>query len=383
MFLRLRLKNWRSIEDAEVVLRPFTVLVGRNSTGKSNLVQALQFLHEASRDAATAVARLGGISSIRRWSKSKPFQIRLEVTAASSLEEIDTDSVRHELVLKSELAGAWKFAREDIEVLRKGRSSLRLRRENEEVEIMEGPKHFSKPLAVPGTTSAMFLARQLFLPSSVIKSVRSIKPVPEQIREPQIPTDTPRLADNARNIASAIKAMSPQQIREIVRAMGRVVPGLEDIRVQPVGRYLTLVFVQEHSKDQRPEFAATEMSDGALRALGVITAAVQMDRGEVLIIEEPEVNLHPGAAHVLFEVLHRAAERGLVLVTTHSPELLAQAKDEEILVCTYEEGRTHIGTLSSAQRALVREGLFSAAELMRSDELRAEGSAPAVIREAG
>jgi type I restriction enzyme M protein len=63
-------------------------------------------------------------------------------------------------------------------------------------------------------------------------------------------------------------------------------------------------------------------------------------------------------------------------VTTHSADLLDAARDEEILVCDYRAGLTRIGELAAAQRAVVRDGLFSVAELMRSEPLRIEGQAP-------
>jgi type I restriction enzyme M protein len=68
-----------------------------------------------------------------------------------------------------------------------------------------------------------------------------------------------------------------------------------------------------------------------------------------------------------------------VLLTTHSADLLDKAKDEEILVCSYREGVTNIGPLARAQRQIVREGLFSLAELMRSEPLRIEGSETPVV----
>jgi type I restriction enzyme M protein len=122
-----------------------------------------------------------------------------------------------------------------------------------------------------------------------------------------------------------------------------------------------------------------ELSDGSLRALGILVACRQVQQNSLLIIEEPEVHLHPGATVVLFEALKQASQRGAVLITTHSPELLDAAKDEEILVCDYRSGRTRIGPLDTEQRQIVREGLFSAAELMRTTPLRIEGDAPTTL----
>jgi AAA domain, putative AbiEii toxin, Type IV TA system len=100
------------------------------------------------------------------------------------------------------------------------------------------------------------------------------------------------------------------------------------------------------------------------------SAAIAWD--ELLVIEEPEVSVHVGAAGFLYDVLRQAAEKGTVLLTTHSADLLDAAADDEILVCEYAGGVTRVGRLAAAQRQVVRDGLFSLAELMRSEPLRME-----------
>lgn len=388
MYIRLRLKNWRSIDDAVIDLAPFTVIVGRNSSGKSNVVDALLFSSEIGRDAATAVSRRGGVASIRRWSPSKPYDVTMEVRVAATQATLDTDYVRHELVLRSGKDGAWHFHREDIEAREGGVRKAYVHRDREHLAA-DPLRLVSASFQIPDTTSAMLFARQFNViggraaTSGGLSIVRALRPVPEMMRQPQPPSDSPRLLETASNIGTALHRMTKAQRVEVVRAMRRIVPGLEDVHAQTAGRYLTLVFTQSQGGDRRPEFAATEMSDGALRALAVIVAAQQMSSGELLVIEEPEVNLHPGAADVVYDVLHRASTRGAVLVTTHSPEILDRAKDDEILVCSYEQGVTRIGPLATAQRDLVRQGLFTTAELMRSEELRREGAQPRVVQDVG
>ncbi|WP_438026539.1 AAA family ATPase [Sorangium sp. So ce233] len=142
---------------------------------------------------------------------------------------------------------------------------------------------------------------------------------------------------------------------------------------------MLLKFEQRQAGDQVATFSAAEMSEGALRALGILVAAQQMNKDELLIIEEPEVSIHVGAAQLLFDVLEKASRKRAVLVTTHSADLLDAARDEAILVCSYRAGVTRIGQLSSTQREVVRQGLFSVAELMRSEPLRIEGEAPEVV----
>jgi glycine/D-amino acid oxidase-like deaminating enzyme len=78
-------------------------------------------------------------------------------------------------------------------------------------------------------------------------------------------------------------------------------------------------------------------------------------------------------ARLLYDALQQASRHGSVLVTTHSVDLLDAAADDAILVCRYDHGVSRIGPLARAQRAVVKDGLFSLAELVRSEPLRIEG----------
>lgn len=387
MFIRLKLKNWRSIDDATIELAPFTVLVGRNSSGKSNVVEALLFVSEIARDAVTAVDRRGGITSIRRFGPSKPFDVSVDVRVASTRERLDTDAMRHFLLIKSGKEGAWHFHHEEIEALVGGERAWAVHRRGSRVTMHAGQAEREFDVELPETTSAMLFARQagrLMNARPALRTLlaaRKLHPVPEVMRQPQAPAQIARLAENGGNITTAIRKLSPSELSRVVEAMRRIVPGLEKVTVEATSRHLALVFEQLQGRDRRAEFASTEMSDGALRALALMVAAQQMTRDEVLVIEEPEVSLHPGAADIVYDVLHQASVNGAVLLTTHSPELVDRARDDEILVCDYVDGVTRIGPLAEEQRAIVRDGLFSAAELMRSDELRIHGEAPRVVRD--
>ena len=225
----------------------------------------------------------------------------------------------------------------------------------------------------------MVFARQLaeLSSSAALRNVRRVRLDPEAMRQPQPVTENRRLDESGSNVGVAYRSLRPAAQAQILAAMQKIVPGLTDISVEPFDRFLLLRFDQRQSGGQTAKFSATEMSEGALRALGILVAAQQMAADELLIIEEPEVSIHVGAAQLLFDVLKQASRRGAVLVTTHSADLLDAARDEEILVCSYRDGVTDIGPLATAQRELVRQGLFSVAELMRSEPLRIEGESPA------
>ena len=116
------------------------------------------------------------------------------------------------------------------------------------------------------------------------------------------------------------------------------------------------------------------MSDGTLRALGVLTALFQrnVDYAPSLIgIEEPETALHPAAAAALREALKRASGQSQIVVTSHSPDLLDdfEIAEDAILAVGSMAGQTYIAPLDAPSRDTMREHLFSAGELLRLNQL--------------
>ena len=128
-------------------------------------------------------------------------------------------------------------------------------------------------------------------------------------------------------------------------------------------------------------FFASNMSDGTLRALGVLIALFQGFDGAESVrrcvgIEEPEVALHPAAAGVLMDGLRDAAEQAQILVTSHTPDLLnnKEIPDDAIVAVVAEHGESRIGPLDEVGRSALRDHLYTAGELLRMNQLRPDPS---------
>ncbi|NOJ91998.1 AAA family ATPase [Corallococcus coralloides] len=391
MWRHIEIRNFRSIEHASVTLAPFTAVVGPNASGKSNFTDAFVFARDIAHDASSAVQNRGGIVSVRRWRPSKPVDVSIDVKVAFTKELLNHTYARHSFTLAGRRDGEWEFKRETVEEFKDGNCLIQATRVREKitgwVNTAQGAIYPTPPInEINKTLSIMLLARQMaplrhlrYMPA--LRNVGRFRLDSQSMREPQLATERVRLDESGSNIAMAIKHIrkNPDAWNEVLKAMKRIVPGLKNIQDGALGRYLSIRFFQHQGGKEVAEFAATEMSEGAIRALGILVAAQQMTRDELLLVEEPEVSIHPGAATVLFDVLSRASKRGAVLLTTHSPELLDAAQKDEILVCEYRDGVTHVGRMDESQRSLVRDGLVSAGELMRSEPLRIEGLPPAVI----
>jgi predicted ATPase len=117
------------------------------------------------------------------------------------------------------------------------------------------------------------------------------------------------------------------------------------------------------------------MSDGTLRALGVLVALFQVPTTAsslpLIAIEEPEVALHPAAADVLRDALLEAGETRQVLASSHSPELLdsPEVEPDQIIAVTADEGTTYLARPDRAGMQALKEHLYTAGELLRMNQL--------------
>jgi predicted ATPase len=160
-----------------------------------------------------------------------------------------------------------------------------------------------------------------------------------EARRPGVPTAVADLERHGANLPTVISYMqrtSPQSWKEVMRAMRRIVPGLQDITVNFThDRRLTLIFGERGTG--RP-WTIEEVSDGTIQSLAMFVA-VNDRRSPLLVVEEPENSLHPWILKVFVDTCRAASGRQTVL-TTHSPALLSRVAPEDVTVVWRRNGRT-------------------------------------------
>jgi hypothetical protein len=211
---------------------------------------------------------------------------------------------------------------------------------------------------------------------------------PDRIRDLQSPDAGELLARDGSNITSVLaqlKKNNRNRKTRIEEYLSKVVPGVHGVDVKVIGPKETLEFRQQVAGSKNPwHFLAANMSDGTVRALGILVALFQSGNGAgprvpLVGIEEPEIALHPAAAGLLRDGLREASRSTQVIVTSHSGDLLddEQLDADSILAVYAEGGSTHIAPLDRAGRAALLNRLYTPGELLRMDQLRPDpDSAP-------
>ncbi|WP_426165960.1 AAA family ATPase [Pseudoduganella sp. R-34] len=376
---RVSLRNYKSIASCDVRLSPLTYLVGANGSGKSNFLDALHLVRDAlSGSLDNAMNERGGLSEVRRRSRGHPthFGIRLEF-------ELPTGEPGHYAFTVGAVPSGYEVQREECCIGGIGKGPF--------FELERGRIIKSSETAFPAVTAD----RLALVSASGLSAFRPVYDAliamgfynlnPKVIRELQKPQDGRLLKPSGENISSVIGHLArtnPTSKQVIEDYLHAVVPMVHGVERETVGPMESLSFKQDMAGDKNPwRFLAQNMSDGTLRALGILTALFQgnSDHSPSLIgIEEPETALHPAASAALREALERASERTQVIVTSHSPDLLDDMKiePESLLVVAAEEGVTRIVPLGKGSREVMRQHLCSAGELLRLNQLNPDPVSP-------
>jgi predicted ATPase len=144
------------------------------------------------------------------------------------------------------------------------------------------------------------------------------------------------------------------------------------------GNKLALEFVQDWGRSKPVKLEAFGMSDGTLRALGLLVAVFQRPVPSVLVIEEPDATMHPGALGAVLDLLRHAGRSAQVIVTTHNLEVLDAKwiRKRHLRMMTWDAGVSRVARVSAATRETLRKQLAGAGELLRSNALTAEELPP-------
>ncbi len=374
---RVVLRNYKSIASCDVRLEPLNYLVGANGSGKSNFLDALHLVRDAlSSSLDNAIRERGGLTEVRRRSSGHPnnFGIRLEFRLRNG------DPGHYAFNVGALPKGGFEVQTEECVIKGIGKGPF--------FQLDRGKLRQSSESSFPSVTSdrlALVSASGLSMFRPVYDALSSMgfyNLNPKLIRELQKPQDGRLLKPAGENIASVIGHLAPKSIQIIEDYLHSVVPMVHGVERKLIGPMETLEFRQEMAGSKHPwRFLAQNMSDGTLRALGVLTALFQGDSGHIpslIGIEEPETALHPAASGALREALQRAAEQAQIIVTSHSPDLLdsASVSADSLLAVVAKAGETSIAPVDAATRTALREHLFSAGELLRLNQLAPD---PAVL----
>lgn len=353
-FTRIRLKNWRNFTDVDCLLQKRVFLVGPNASGKSNFLDAFRFLRDLVLDGGglqTAVQqKRGGMTHLRCLAARSNPAVEIEVALG---DEREPQQWCYELAFTQSPGKRLMVKREAVF--------------HEGKQLLERPNATDKKdsLQLTQTYLQSVNTNQDFRPiADFFRTVRYLHIVPQLIRESERWSGTvndPFGGDFLQQVATTHAATQKARLKRIQQALCVAVPQLQQLELIDEKGKPHLVGKYAHWRRRPADQRETDFSDGTLRLIGLLWALLE-DQGP-LLLEEPELSLHPGIVLHLPQLIARMQRESgrQVLLSTHSVEMLQDegiGLDEVFLFEPQKEGTT-VSPASSIDHAadLLKGGL--------------------------
>lgn len=368
MLRRLTLQRFRSLRSATVVFDNPTFLVGQNGAGKSNIVDALSLLADAMTSPLAAVLdKRGGIGAVGHRSTARgrgaDVGLRVDVEGLAGVRE-----AVYAFGIRPTKGFGYEVRREQCLCVAEDGTRSWFDRDGTSLRstIETRPALTPNALALP-----LVAGDQRFAPvAQFLADIQPYRIDPRMLRELQDPDAGVRLRSDGGNVASVLRQLDEDTRQHVQAFLQAVVPGAVEVKSERLQNKLSLMFTQR-GEEAALKFGPHSMSDGTLRTLGLLVAVHQPKPPSVLIVEEPEATIHPGALGVVLDALRHAARSTQTVVTTHSPDVLEARwiRDCHLRIVSWEDGATRVAPVSDATRSALRERLMDAGELLRGNAL--------------
>lgn len=324
----ISVKGYKSFQDVNVSLRKINILIGSNGSGKSNFLSLFELLG-ASYDGRLAqyVAFCGGVDKLLYKGRKITDRIKINVRE-------DKNSYNLSLM----------------------ESDGQLLVESEEIGYSSRPTYWT------------FYEISRYKPETTLKDYNGmtrgeyIKKYMSQIKkfhfhdtgrrspftgESHVLNDSYRYYSHGENLAAFlynIRINNPLVYKRIVRVIKSIAPFFHDFFLEP--NDTGSIRLQWQDKYSELIYGPNDLSDGTIRFIALTVLFMQPNLPKVIVIDEPELGLHPVAIAKLAGLIKSAANRGTqIIAATQSAELISNFEPEDILTVNQYDGATKIERL--------------------------------------
>lgn len=308
--------GYRSLKGISIDLRPLNIIIGENGAGKSNLLGLFELLRNmANQDLEFYTAKNGGVETLL---------YRGEQGCAETITiDVEIDGNRYFCALVPTFSGRF-VVKEEYTVNCNATELLAKSGENESALKLafDGP-----PLLFKGTFSNYFIYH--FHDTSNTARIKKTGAI----------HDNQFLRSQGENLAAFLYAIKEtKNYQKIVQTVQRVVPFFQDFVLQPDKYNEEQIRLQWRSRGSDKCFDANSLSDGTLRFICLVTLLMQPQLPAIILLDEPELGLHPYALQLLGGLLKSASALTQIVLCTQSVTLINQFECEDIIVVNQQNG---------------------------------------------
>jgi len=320
------IKNFKSLGDVHLDFRNLTIIVGANSSGKSNCLESLRLLRDIIKNGKTPPSR-NIEDDIRKGEDITGILLQVLIKDIKKVDYslnlvLETESKENSAILSEQL----KVGKTKIISVTKGKGEVR----DEDSQGLRQPYRSTSDKVALSSTGSFGIKPITLRVADFIKQWEFYDLDPDNIRDygefmslrDELVVDNPNILDiSGLELQGLLQHWasdeSNQTFEEIADEVKKSLNVDLIIREQKKGRQVVKVKESDGS-----EIPFGNLSDGTLRMIGYISLLYSSYIPTLIAIEEPERNLHPSILTDLASILKRLSQKTQVVITTHSSQLL-------------------------------------------------------------
>jgi predicted ATPase len=334
----IEVEGYKSIRAATIELGAINVLIGANGAGKSNLLGLFGLLADlADRRLQLHVSLQGGANAILHFGRKRTVALRVTLRAGShGYEAALVPAAGDTLVFERESPLTWTAPTDNgahASAAPPGGPSATGHKETVLID-----EHGVEPSAHAVLTGMRAWHRFHFHDTGRAAPVKQKRKLAEhRVLRAE--------GDNVAPFLLALRATATGAYRRIVEAVRTVAPFFDDFVLEPDLLNRSVIQLAWRHRTDDALFTADSLSDGTLRFICLAALLLQPELPSLIVIDEPELGLHPFAIGQLAALVRAAAVKTQVVIATQSVTLLDQFDASEVIVAEQHEGESRFQRL--------------------------------------
>lgn len=331
---RIQVQGFKSIRDMDLELRRLNLLIGGNGSGKSNFISVFDLLNRiVEKQLQVTVQRWGGADAILHYGQKNTPQLLLKLWF---------DPNGYEATLVPSQGGSLFFSSETCLFRRPGYAKPF----DQTIAAGNRESDLSDEHGNPRTKIAEY----------VLDSMRSWRVyhfhdtgTSAKVKQPCDIGDNLALRSDASNLAAflfLLRSKHPGNFQQIVNAVRQAAPFFREFHLRPMPLNEQKIALEWFENGSDAYFNAHSLSDGTLRFICLATLLLQPSPPSTILIDEPELGLHPFAIELLASMLRSASQTTQVIASTQSVTLVNRFEPQDIIVVDRHEHQSTFKRLS-------------------------------------
>ena len=325
MVNEVTIKGYKSFKDLQLKLEGLNLLIGSNGSGKSNFLSLFELFNKAfEQQLAEHVARTGGVDKLLYQGRKVTEQIVAQLVMGHNSYKLTLQEADGKLIVANEELGYYK-------------DNISISKFSQEAGI----KYYH------GLKRGDYIKEYL-------SHIRKFHFHDTGRRSPfasecHVYNDAYYLYAHGENLSVILYRIHKEQplvYRRIIKVIQSVAPYFSDFYFNV--SQANMLRLQWRDKFSDMIYGPNDLSDGTVRFIALATLFLQPQLPRVIIIDEPELGLHPAAIQKLAGMINSAKKRGTqIIIATQSADLISQFEPDDIITVTQQDGITNMERLNS------------------------------------